>query len=187
MDLVPLQHAPRSWKRIIEVGYAKRQKKAILPTEKGTHFIALVPDALTSAELTGKWEYGFECHRRSEGGSGCVHRRFMTVVDQIYCRYWCECESMMNEQRFPIGRTPTWTSTKESTSRPPLESPAHYAVKARLPRTRGLLGALIGNKAVLLHCGKMRWFGMAGQSSIGKSSRHCCETVKCEGELGRLC
>ena len=91
----------------------------------------------------------------------------------------------MNEQALFHRKNADVDEHKES-SRPPLESLARYAVKARLPRTSGLLGALIGNKAVPSHCGKMRLYGMGDPSSIDKSSRHCCETVKYEGELGRL-
>lgn len=42
--------------RLIEVGYARRKGKTILSTEKGEKLIAVAPEQLTSAELTGKWE-----------------------------------------------------------------------------------------------------------------------------------
>ena len=42
--------------RLIEVGYARRSGKTILSTEKGEKLIAVAPEQLTSAELTGKWE-----------------------------------------------------------------------------------------------------------------------------------
>jgi DNA topoisomerase-3 len=42
--------------RLLEVGYVKRQKKALIPTEKGIRLIKAVPEELKSPETTGKWE-----------------------------------------------------------------------------------------------------------------------------------
>jgi len=42
--------------RLIKVGYVKRIKKALVPTEKGMSLIGLLPEEITSATTTGKWE-----------------------------------------------------------------------------------------------------------------------------------
>ncbi|AOT69744.1 DNA topoisomerase III [Geosporobacter ferrireducens] len=42
--------------RLIEVGYVLREGKNLIPTEKGKNLIAIVPEELSSPELTGKWE-----------------------------------------------------------------------------------------------------------------------------------
>jgi DNA topoisomerase-3 len=43
--------------RLIKVGYIEREKKVLLPTEKGRSLIGLLGDnPLTSAELTARWE-----------------------------------------------------------------------------------------------------------------------------------
>jgi DNA topoisomerase-3 len=43
--------------RLIRVGYVEREKKALVPTEKGKSLIALLGESpLTSAELTARWE-----------------------------------------------------------------------------------------------------------------------------------
>lgn len=42
--------------RLIQVGYVKRQKKTLVPTEKGEALIDLVPDIIKSPEMTGQWE-----------------------------------------------------------------------------------------------------------------------------------
>ena len=44
--------------RIIDVGYVMRKGKSLLPTDKGTKLISVLPDELKSAETTGKWEKG---------------------------------------------------------------------------------------------------------------------------------
>ena len=69
--------------RIIEVGYAARQKKAILPTEKGVRFIELVPEALASAELTGKWEYGLNVIAEQKVVQAAFIDRFMAGVTKF--------------------------------------------------------------------------------------------------------
>lgn len=42
--------------RLIKVGYIKREKKNLIPTEKGINLISIVPDNIKSPELTGSWE-----------------------------------------------------------------------------------------------------------------------------------
>lgn len=42
--------------RLIKVGYIKREKKNLIPTEKGINLITIVPDKIKSPELTGSWE-----------------------------------------------------------------------------------------------------------------------------------
>ncbi len=46
--------------RIIHVGYARRSGKSIAATDKGIQMIGIMPDELTSAELTGKWEQALD-------------------------------------------------------------------------------------------------------------------------------
>jgi len=42
--------------RLIQVGYARRKGKTIVSTEKGRQLIAVVPEQISSAVTTGKWE-----------------------------------------------------------------------------------------------------------------------------------
>jgi len=42
--------------KLIEIGYVTRQKKVLVPTEKGKHLIALVAPPLKDPEMTGEWE-----------------------------------------------------------------------------------------------------------------------------------
>ena len=42
--------------RLIQVGYVKRQGKALLSTQKGRDLVRVVPEEIRSAETTGKWE-----------------------------------------------------------------------------------------------------------------------------------
>ena len=69
--------------RIIQVGYAQRRGKAILPTQKGLRFIELVPEALASAELTGKWEYGLNVIAEKKVPDAAFVERFMAGVTKL--------------------------------------------------------------------------------------------------------
>ncbi len=42
--------------KLVAVGYIKRQKKNLIPTESGIKLISLVPDKLKKPDLTGEWE-----------------------------------------------------------------------------------------------------------------------------------
>ena len=42
--------------RLIQVGYARRQGKALVATEKGEKLILVTPPEISSPEMTGKWE-----------------------------------------------------------------------------------------------------------------------------------
>ncbi|WXJ84385.1 DNA topoisomerase 3 [Moorella thermoacetica] len=46
--------------RLIQVGYLRREKKNLLPTEKAEILIDLVPEEVKSVELTARWEEGLK-------------------------------------------------------------------------------------------------------------------------------
>ena len=69
--------------RLITVGYAERKQKSILPTQKGIRLIELVPEALASAELTGKWEYGLNIIAENKAVDTAFVERFMAGVTKF--------------------------------------------------------------------------------------------------------
>ena len=42
--------------KLVHKGFVKREKKQLIPTEKGINLIRILPDTLTSAKLTAEWE-----------------------------------------------------------------------------------------------------------------------------------
>ena len=52
--------------KIIKSGFVERQKKNLIPSDKGKHLIAALPDALTSPKLTAEWEYRLKQVERGE-------------------------------------------------------------------------------------------------------------------------
>jgi DNA topoisomerase-3 len=96
--------------RLIRVGYIEREKKILVPTEKGRSLIGLLGDSpLTSAELTARWE---ERLARMEKGT---ERRpdFMSDINRFTTELVEEVRGMDGEKlaapsssREPLGACP---------------------------------------------------------------------------------
>ncbi|NCB05465.1 MAG: hypothetical protein EOM69_08085, partial [Clostridia bacterium] len=69
--------------RLLEVGYAQRKGRSLLPTEKGNKLIAVVPEAIASAETTGKWEYALNLIADGRTGDADFVARFMTGIEDM--------------------------------------------------------------------------------------------------------
>ncbi len=67
--------------RLIHVGYVKRDKKALVPTEKAIKLIAVCPPELKSAETTGKWEKGLSSIAKGKMDP----ERFMASIRRYVC------------------------------------------------------------------------------------------------------
>lgn len=52
--------------RLLEVGYAARKGKNIIPTEKGIQLIRVAPEEIASPETTGRWELALDKIARDE-------------------------------------------------------------------------------------------------------------------------
>jgi len=96
--------------RLIKVGYIEREKKVLVPTEKGRSLIGLLGESpLTSAELTARWE---ERLAKMEQG---VERRpdFMSDINGFATKIVEEVRGMEGERlaapsrsREPLGACP---------------------------------------------------------------------------------
>ncbi len=53
--------------KLLNVGYIKREKNNILPTNKGVQTVSIIPDYLKSPEVTGEWEFELNQIARGEG------------------------------------------------------------------------------------------------------------------------
>ncbi|HIW48283.1 MAG TPA: DNA topoisomerase III [Firmicutes bacterium] len=72
--------------RLIAVGYVRRQKRELVPTDKGRQLISVVPAELTSPETTGKWEKGLASIAKGKMDParfrGSIERFVYFLVDQ---------------------------------------------------------------------------------------------------------
>ena len=64
--------------KLIKVGYIKRDKKNLLPTEKAIKLIDILPKELKSPETTGKWEKGLNLIAKGKMNSN----RFMSSIER---------------------------------------------------------------------------------------------------------
>jgi len=53
--------------KLLKVGYIKREKNNILPTNKGIQTVSVIPDDLKSPEVTGEWEFKLNQIAKGEG------------------------------------------------------------------------------------------------------------------------
>ena len=67
--------------RLIHVGYIKREKKSLVPTEKAIKLIAVCPPELKSPETTGKWEKGLSSIAKGKMDP----QRFMASIRRYVC------------------------------------------------------------------------------------------------------
>ena len=96
--------------RLIRVGYIEREKKALVPTEKGKTLIGLLGESpLTSAELTARWE-----ERLAKMEKGAERRPdFMSDINGFAAKLVEEVRGMEGEKlaapsrsREPLGPCP---------------------------------------------------------------------------------
>ena len=82
--------------RLIAVDYVRREKKALIPTDKGIRLIAVAPEQLSSPETTGRWEKGL-----SDIAAGKMDpNRFMRSIRR-YCAFLCQYAVTAPPQDFP--------------------------------------------------------------------------------------
>jgi len=66
--------------KLFNVGYIKREKNNILPTNKGLQTVSIIPDYLKSVVVTGEWEFELNQIARGEGDM----MKFMNgIKDQV--------------------------------------------------------------------------------------------------------
>jgi DNA topoisomerase-3 len=96
--------------RLIKVGYIERERKILLPTEKGRSLIGLLGESpLTSAELTARWE-----ERLAKMEKGTERRPdFMSDINRFTTKLVDEVRGMEGERlaapsrsREPLGACP---------------------------------------------------------------------------------
>lgn len=82
--------------RLITVGYVKREKKALIPTDKGIKLIAVVPEQMSSPETTGRWEKGLSDIAKGK----MTPEKFMASIKR-YCAFLCSYAYSAPPMDFP--------------------------------------------------------------------------------------
>jgi DNA topoisomerase-3 len=124
--------------RLIEVGYAQRRMKAILPTQKGSRFIELVPEALASAELTGKWEYGLNMMAGQKVVDTAFVERFMAGVTKLTQDLVAAVKA--DERISGLPKEEHRSGTRRSKTRPTLGIPCPICGKGKVTENERVFG-----------------------------------------------
>lgn len=84
--------------RLIQVGYARRRGKTVISTEKGRQLIDVVPEQISSAVTTGKWEKALSAMAsyRDEATRNAKSERFMQGIHRFS---WFLVEAAKNGRR----------------------------------------------------------------------------------------
>ena len=113
--------------RLIAVDYVRREKKALIPTDKGIRLIAVAPEQLSSPETTGRWEKGL-----SDIAAGKMDpNRFMQSIRR-YCAFLCQYAVTAPPQDFP---------KREFKPKPAAKTAAKKTGAAKAPAARKLRAA----------------------------------------------
>lgn len=108
--------------RLIAVDYVRREKKALIPTDKGIRLIAVAPEQLSSPETTGRWEKGL-----SDIAAGKMDpNRFMQSIRR-YCAFLCQYAVTAPPQDFP---------KREFKPKPAAKTAAKKTGAAKVPAAR---------------------------------------------------
>lgn len=98
--------------RLLQVGYIKRDKKNLVPTDKGMKLIEVVPPELKSPETTGKWEKGLSSISKGK----MEDKRFMGSIIR-YVNYIVEqSKSSPRKVEFPAENFPMKKGKKKLSS-----------------------------------------------------------------------
>lgn len=95
--------------RLIKVGYVVREKKNLVPTEKGINLISIVPNEIKSPELTGKWEKALSQMAKGHYSS----EKFMSSIIN-YSKFLIDEASKLKSiqferetpKKYPVGKCP---------------------------------------------------------------------------------
>lgn len=87
--------------RLLKVGYIKRNKKYLVPTDKGMKLIEIVPPELKSAETTGKWEKGLTSISKGK----MDREKFMNSIKRYVCYIVDESRKGKCKVIFPADKT----------------------------------------------------------------------------------
>ena len=61
--------------KLVQMGFVERKGKQLLPTKDGHNLVCVLPDVLTSPQLTAEWETKADGHCQGRGRPGGLHGR----------------------------------------------------------------------------------------------------------------
>ena len=75
--------------KIVQTGFAERKGKTILPTKNGNILISVLPETLTSADLTSEWENKLSLITKGELSYTEFMREIKQMISELVQKYPC--------------------------------------------------------------------------------------------------
>ena len=75
--------------KIVQTGFAERKGKTILPTKNGNILISVLPETLTSADLTSEWENKLSLITKGELSYTEFMREIKQMISELVKKYPC--------------------------------------------------------------------------------------------------
>ena len=75
--------------KIVQTGFAERKGKTIVPTKNGNILISVLPETLTSADLTSKWENKLSLITKGELSYTEFMREIKQMISELIKKYPC--------------------------------------------------------------------------------------------------
>ena len=75
--------------KIVQTGFAERKGKTILPTKNGNILISVLPETLTSADLTAEWENKLSLITKGELSYTEFMREIKQMISELVKKYPC--------------------------------------------------------------------------------------------------
>ena len=94
--------------KLIKIGFIKREKKNILPTEKGEELIKILPEKIKSPKLTANWEYRLSSIEKGDINSIEFIKEINCFVNDVvneYKEFKVENSKIFNNKEI-VGKCP---------------------------------------------------------------------------------
>lgn len=75
--------------KIVQTGFAERKGKTIVPTKNGNILISVLPETLTSADLTSEWENKLSLITKGELGYAEFMKEIKQMISELVKKYPC--------------------------------------------------------------------------------------------------
>ena len=93
--------------KLIKAGFVEREKKQLVPTERGVELIRIMPPALKSAELTAQWEEKLSEVQRGERSPNDFMDGIVTTLHELVKMYQdVQIETSKSDSRPVVGTCP---------------------------------------------------------------------------------
>ena len=93
--------------KLIKAGFVQREKKQLVPTEKGIKLVQTIPETLKSAELTAQWEEKLSEVQRGERSPGDFMDGIAIMLHELVKSYQdVPAEASKNDNRQVVGVCP---------------------------------------------------------------------------------